>query len=828
MITDLRYAVRQLTKNPGFATVAILTIALGIGANTAIFSLLNQVLLRSLPIHDPERVVLLHFEGVSEGATQSDNGESVFSFPMYKEFRDRNQVFDGLIARASSTVTAIFNDNAERLHAEIVSGNFFEVLGVRPAMGRLLVSTDDLTPGAHPVTVLSYGCWTGRFGGSSSILNQTVRINGLPMTVVGVAPWHFRSVITGQAVDVYVPIAMKAQVTPWANDLNNPRSMWLSLFGRLKPAVTRRQADAGLAPLYRALLQEDLATMPTQPQRFRERFLANRLELRPASQGINQLEHTWEKPLLVVAALVGLVLLIACSNVAGLLVSRAAERQKEMAIRLALGSRRWLLVRQLLIESFLLSLVAAFLGLICSLWIVQGLIGLVPADSLGGWLTAEIDSRLLVFVCGLSVFTCLLFGLTPALSASRLKSALALKSPSGIASKAQARFRRLLVTTQVALSLVLLIAAGLFARSLTNLLRLNPGFRAERLLTFAINPGLSGYTDASTLPLFERLQDRLEALPGVTSVAAAQLTPLGNNNMSTSITAEGYQASEDEDIECELNLISPGYFQTMGVPLVAGREFTGADRADAPKVAIVNEAFAKYFFRDQSPIGRHILQSKGNAKPDIQIVGVVRNSKHSSLREKTARFYYLPYLQEPKSRRIAFFVRTTRDDITLPNEVRSLMREIDLNIPVVNLGWMQARVEESVYIDRLVAWLGGALGALAALLSAVGLYGVVAYVTTRRTTEIGIRMALGALKKDVLWLVMKEATWLAIAGTFAGSLISLALGRLIETQLFGLKAADPIVAGAAVALLSVIILLAGYIPARRAAQVDPMVALRCE
>jgi len=427
-----------------------------------------------------------------------------------------------------------------------------------------------------------------------------------------------------------------------------------------------------------------------------------------------------------------------------------------------------------------------------------------------------------------SLFTCLAFGLAPALSATRLKSALALKSASGIASKGQVRFRQLLVTTQVALSLVLLIAAGLFARSLTNLLRLNPGFRAERLLAFSINPRLSGYSNSGTVALFERIQDRLTTLPGVVSVAAAQLTPLGNNNMSTSITAEGYQASEDEDTQCELNLISPGYFQTMGVPLVAGREFTRTDHADAPKVAIVNEAFAKYFFQNQSPIDRHIVQSKGNAKPDIQIVGVVRNSKHSSLREKTARFYYLPYLQQPTGGRIAFFVRTTRDDTTLPNDVRSLMREIDLSIPIINLGWMQARVEESVYIDRLVAWLGGALGALAALLSAVGLYGVVAYVTARRTTEIGIRMALGALKKDVLWLVMKEAAWLAIAGTFAGSLISFALGRLIETQLFGLKASDPIVAGAAVALLSVIILLAGYIPARRAAQVDPMVALRCE
>lgn len=828
MLNDLRFALRVLGKSPGFTAVTVFTLALGIGANTAIFSLFHQVLLRSLPVHDPERTVVLHFEGVSEGSSQSDNGESVFSFPMYRDFRDRNQVFDNLIARASATVTVISNEEPERLKAELVSGNFFDALGIRPAIGRLLTSADDLTPGGHPVIVLSYGYWTRRFGGRSTLLSETLRVNGLPMTVLGVAPRPFRSVITGQTPDLYIPVAMKGQVTPWWNDLTDRRSSWLSLFGILKRNMTLRQAEAALAPVYRAILEEELGTMPTASPRFRARFQANRLELRPAPKGINQLQHQWERPLAVVLAMVGLLLLSACANVASLFISRMSVRQREIAIRLALGARRWQLIRQLLMESLVLSLASGLFGLVFSVWIVQGLIGLVPADALGGWLAAQIDVRLLGFACLLALVTCVMFGVMPATAATRLEVASALKSQAVNISKSHIRFRQVLVSTQVALSLVLLIAASLFVRSLFNLLQVDPGFRAERLLMLKINPGLSGYSDSGAAALFERLQRELRALPGVVSIAAAELTPLGNNNMSSSVTVEGYQSGEDEDTTCEVNLISPNYFQTLGVSLLSGREFTSSDNTLAPKVALVNETFAKHFFPNQSPIGKHLVQSKGNAKPDIEIVGVVRDSKHSGLSERVGRFYYLPYLQKPESRRLALFVRTAAERGALPTEVRRRIREIDSNLPVVDLGWMQDHVEESVYIERLVAWLGGAFGVLATLLAAVGLYGVIAYVTASRTTEIGIRMALGAQRRDVLWLVLHETLLLALVGAAVGLAGSLATTRLVAALLFGLSPTDPAMISLAVLVMILVAGLAAYLPARMATKVDPVVALRHE
>jgi predicted permease len=826
MYYDLRYAFRTLSRAPVFTAVAVLSLALGIGANTAIFSLLDQVLLRLLPVRDPEQVVVLHEAGVKQGSFSSDNSETVLSYPVYRDLRDRSQVFAGVIARAQASVTLIANDQAEQARAETVSGNFFDVLGVRPVIGRLLSASDDMMPGGHPVVVLSYGYWTRRFGTSTAILNQTVRVNGLPMTVVGVAQRSFHGLISGQTPDIYLTLSMKAQASPGWNGFNDYSMHWINLFARLKPGMHIRQAEAAIAPLYHALLEEENARMSGRPPRFRTQFLQNRLQLRPASQGINQLSRQWEKPLLVVMVMVGLVLLIACANVANLLVARAAGRRKEIAIRLALGASRWSLVRQLLVESLTLSLAGGLLGLVFSYWMTKGLIGFV--NSLGGWLQAHVDIRLLAFTFALAMITGVLFGLAPAISATRADVTPVLKDHGSSASKGQARFRRALVSAQVALSLVLLIGAGLFVRSLINLLHHDLGFRAEHLLLFSINPALGGYKNPDALALLDRIQDRLRALPGVVSVAASQGMPLSHSNSTGNVTVEGYNAAEDENTDCDHNLLSPGYFRTLGVPLVAGREFTAADTAAAPKVVIVNETFARHFFKGRNPLGHHMTPGAGTVKLDMEIVGVVRDSRYSSIREKTSRFFYNPLAQQRNWQRVSVAVRTAVDVPTLEAQARAIVREIDSNLPVFGARRMQVQVEESIYIERLIASLAAAFGALATLLATVGLYGVIAYMVARRTVEIGIRMALGASRRRILGLVMREVGLLALAGLVVGTPCALAGARYVESQLFGIRAADPWIIIGAVTALGVAAVLAGYLPARRAVTIDPLRALRYE
>ena len=825
MLHDLRFTFRSLSRTPVFTMVAILSLALGIGANTAIFSLLDQVLFRLLPIRDQERVVVFHFEGRMGGASQSDSDASVFSYPLYRDFRDRSQLFDGVIARSSSAVNIITNDQAEQAQVEIVSGNFFDVLGVRPVIGRLLSAGDDITPGGHPVIVLSHGYWTRKFASSTAILNQTIRVNGLSMTVVGIAPRNFRSVVSSHTPDIYAPIAMKAQLTPGVMDnLADRRAYWLNVFARLKPGVTWQQATAGMAPLFHTILEQEAAGRGRWSGRSLERFLAGKLDIQPASQGVNELKRRWETPLVAVMAMAGLVLLIACANVANLLIARAASRWREIAIRRAIGASRWALMRQLLIESLSLSLAGGLAGLILSHWIVKGMVGL--ALGLGGWVTPEIDARVLVFTFAVSVLTGLLFGLAPSISATGGDVAHALKDQGGSFSKV--RLRSVLVAAQMALSLVLLITAGLFVRSLVNLLHNDLGFRTERLLVFSINPALRGYRPSTALSLFDRLQERLKTLPGVVAVAAAQHIPLGHSSMGSSIAIEGYQAGEDEEMQARVNVISPGYFSTLGIPLLAGREFTAADADGAAKVAIVNEAFAQRYFKGRNPIGTHMARSNGNPKLDIQIVGVVRNSNFASVNEKTERYFYVPYRQQPSAQRMTFLVRASSDGTALPNGVRNAVREIDPNMPVVDQKWMAAQVEDSLYIQRLIATLSAAFGALATLLATVGLYGVMSYSIARRTPEIGIRIALGATPLRVIALVMRDAGLLALAGLVVGVPCALAAGRLIQAQLFGVGAADAFVIIGAAMALALAAMGAAYIPARRAASIDPLQALRVE
>ena len=828
LLQDFRYGLRMLAKNPGFTTVAMLTLALGIGANTAIFSLLDQVLLRSLPVAEPDRLVILHEAEWRSGWSTSDNSEMVYSYPHYKDVRDQIPLFDGVIARAGVPLSVTAAGTSERAQGEIVSGNYFPVLGVRPALGRLLDAGDDGLPGASPFAVLSYGYWSRRFGANPQVVGQNVVLNSYPFAVVGVAARGFNGLLKGQNVDVFVPIAMKRELTPGWNGLVERDIMWLNIFARLKSRISLKQTEAALQVKYRPLLETEIQSTKNPTQRFRERYLRQHVSLRPAAQGINQQAATWGEPLLLLMGMVGLVLAITCANVAGLLMAKGAARRREIAVRMALGARRRAVVRQLLLESLLLGVVGGLAALFVAVWSSQLLIHLLPEDTT---LAANLDARVLAFNIAVALGAGLLFGVLPALQAARTDISATLKGAAGgIASQlSHARWRKVLVAGQFALSLLLLVGAGLFGVSLIHLLTKNPGFEAENLATFAVDPLLNGYSKERSLTFFQDLERRLAALTGVTAVGAASGGPFDGSDRTGNVTVEGYRAHEDEDMQCAIDSVSAEYFHTMQIPLLAGREFTTSDGPAAPKVAVVNEQFAKFFFPGGNALGRHLAFGAGDVKLDIEIVGVVRNSYHDSLREKIDRFIYIPYLQETHSGSLHYYVRSALNATAFASQIRRAVAELESNVPVYHLRTVQSQIAESVYSDRLVAWLTSVFGLLATTLAAIGLYGLVAYTVARRTAEIGVRVALGADARSVLWLIMREVLVLASVGIALGIPLALALGRVIKSQLFGVAGGNfaLFVAGAALALLAAAA-TAGLLPARRATKVDPMVALRYE
>lgn len=828
---DVRYGLRVLAKNPGFTAVVVLTLALGIGANTAIFSLLDQAILRALPVKDPGRLVLVNDAEFRSGWSTSDNDAMVYSYPHYKEVRDGIPLFDGVIARARVPLSVASGGVAERASGDVVSGNFFSVLGVGPALGRVLVPEDDRVPGASPVAVLSYSYWQSRFGSDRDVIGRKISVNAYPFTVIGVAAPGFAGLLKGHNVDVFVPIAMKRQITPDWNGLVERDIMWLNIFARLKPGVSREQAEAAIQGPYHAILEAEIQSIKNPRATFRDRYLRQHISLRPAAQGINLLSQTWAKPLLVLAGCVGLVLLITCANVAGLMIAKAAGRQREVAIRLALGARRGAIVRQLVTETLLLGAAGGLVGLEVAWACCRLLIYLLPQDTAVAFSSA-LDGRVLAFNLGVSLLAGLICGLLPAGQALRADTAPTLKESSvGIAGRhAQARWRSALVVAQLALSIVLVVTAGLFAVSLKNLLQKSTGFQPENLLSFSVDPSLSGYTGPRELTFDQEVERRLKALPGVVAVGAARGGVFNGSDRGGNVTVEGYHARPDEDMQCAIDAVSAGFMSTLKIPLVAGRDFTEADGSGAPKVAIVNQQFTRFFFPGGNAVGHHLAFGAGDVKLDIEIVGVVRDNLHDDLREKVARFIYIPYLQDSHAgvSSLRYYVRAVGNPVAFTGNIRQTVRDMDSNVPLNQVQSVTSAIQQSIYGDRMVAWLGVAFGALAAALAAIGLYGLVSYTVARRTSEIGLRMALGASRPAILWMVFRKSLTLIATGAVLGLGLAFAAARLVSSMLYGLDTTSPLISVGATLLLAVVAALATYFPARRATRVDPIVALRYE
>jgi predicted permease len=796
---DVRYAARLLRRSPAFTTIAILCLALGIGANTAIFTLVDAALLRSLPVADPGRLVVV------QSLDPRGLGGSSFSYPQFADLREHAGAVADTFAYASIDLNLSAGDLTDAPKGLLVSDNYFAVLGVQPAIGRGFAPSDEA------VAVLSYRFWQTRFRGDASVVSRTVGLNGLPFTVIGVAPPRFFGVEVGSAPDMFVPLGMCDRLLPGAPRLPRPNNFWLNVMARLGPGVTLSQAAAYTDAVYHRGISEQASGMRANLVRMLE---ARRIVFRPGAKGMHSVGEQLGTPLVVLMTVVSLVLLIACANVANLLLARAAARRREIALRLALGAGRVRLVRQFLTESLALSTAGGALGVLFALWSSRVLTGFFANRVLD----IALDARVLGFALAASVLTGLLFGVAPALRGSRPDLTAALKGDgSRDAPDQRVRLGRFLVSSQVAVSLLLLIGAGLFIRTLGNLRAIDPGFRSDHVLLAALNPGLSRYSPDRTRTFYDALLDRVSRLPGVQSASLAD-APLLSGMYIDGLSVEG----GEQAAETSLRLVGPRFFETMGITVRVGRDFSPGDRSGSPAVAIINETIARKYFAGVNPIGRHVGLG---GTPEMEIVGVIADTKYRGLREPVPNTLYLPIDQAPSGPSRTLHVRTLADPGGMATAVREQVRAIDQKLPV-KMSLFADLVDENLAQERLMATMSGFFGGVALLLTSLGLYGVIAYGAQRRTREIGIRMSLGANRAAVVWMVLGECLVLVGLGVAAGGLASLWLSRLVSRQLFGVAPGDPATIVSAISFLIAVATLAAYLPARRASRVDPMIALR--
>ncbi len=834
VLQNVRYALRQLRKYPAFTAIAVVTLAVGIGANTAIFSIADQVLLRQLPVAEPDRLVMLKFTGSDTGHTSSYGGDSqqYFSYPMYRDLRDQNSVFSGMLSMFPAQVGVQWRNTPSLANSELVSGNYFSVLGIRPAMGRLLIPEDSATRGAAPVAVLSYRYWSQHFGSDQKVVDQTILVNGNPFTIVGVAQPGFDSVIAGTIPDFFVPITMKAQMTPQWDELEDRRSRWLNIVARLKPDMSVQQAEAGINPLWKSLRTTELESIPSRSQRFREQFVAkSHVTLLDASKGFSPLREVMRVPLLILMGMVGLLTLMATANVGSLLLVRAAGRTREMSVRYSLGATRRRVIGQLLIEGLALGLTGGACGLALSPLLARGLISFInPSATTAGMtsLSASPDIRIVLFCFAISVVASILFSLAPILQFYRPQVAPALRQQTGTAELSHARFRRLTVGLQIGLSLLLLVGAGLFSRTLANLKSSDVGFVTDRLLTFQLDPRLAGYQPAAVPALYKRLIDTLSSQPGVQFVGMTDDPVLARSDSTFSVHVPGYQAQEGEHMSFEWEHVTPGYFATLQLPLLMGRVFNDSDIPNMAKVVIVNQSFVRKFFGSpEQAIGKTF--SVGKSKDDaLHVVGVVKDAKHFSLHDVPVPIFYTPLFQDAEPNSVAVYLRTRQAPEAAGSGVRSAVAGIDSKLVVDSLQSMNDEIDTTLTSERMLSFLASCFGGVAIFIAAIGLYGVLAYSIAQRTREIGIRMAMGATRQAVIKMVMGEVLMITGCSVAVAVPLSIAIGNFVRGQLYGVSYRDPAVLVWVTLAIGVVALLAASIPARRAVRVQPITALRYE
>jgi predicted permease len=829
----LKLAVRMLLKTPFVSTVAILSLALGIGANAAIFSLFDQLLLRALPVPSADALVNLTAPGPSPGSTscnQSGDCTEIWSYPMFRDLEREQAVLDGIAAFRIFGASLSVDNEPSTGEGVWVSGGYFSALGVQPALGRLIGPDDDRVIGAHDVVVISDALWRDRFGARADIVGRTMGVNGRTMEIIGVTPKGFEGTTVGSRPLVYVSLAMRGAFsqTPFTG-FEERRNYWLYVFGRLKPGATLAQATAGLNAIYRPIIADIEAPLQQgMSDATMERFKAKQVVVSPGAKGQSSMHREARTPLLMLFAITGTVLLIACANIANLLLARGAGRATEMGVRLALGATRRHLLTQLLTESVILAMAGGLVSLIVAQWTMSGIAALLPPEA-SQTIAFSVDGGVILFSAGLAVATGLVFGMFPALHSTRADLITTIRAGAGqiAGGRAAARFRAALVTVQIALSMALLVSAGLFLKSLANVSRVDIGVSVDDMVTFSIAPGRVGYDTLRSAVFNRRVEEELAAMPGVTGVTSSMVPLLAGSNWGNDVRVQGFVCEADTDCNSNLNEVGPDYFTVLGIPMQSGRDINASDIAGATRVVVVNEAFVRKFNLGPDAVGKFMGPRRANGDSlNHLIVGVVPNFGYSSVKDSVPPVFYTPWRQDTRISSMSFYVRSSLPPEQLLTQIPALIKRLDPALPVEELKTMPQQVRENIFLDRMISILSASFALLATLLAGVGLYGVLSYSVAQRTREIGVRMALGAASRDVQGMVLRQVGGMVMVGGVAGVAAALAIGRLARSLLYQLEGHDPVVFGLAIGLLAAVAFGAGLIPARRASRVDPMHALR--
>ncbi|MGH7668038.1 MAG: ABC transporter permease [Gemmatimonadaceae bacterium] len=828
---NLKLAFRTLAKTPFITTVAVLSLALGIGANAGIYSIFEQILRAPLPVAHPDQLVNLGDPGPNPGSNscgQAGGCDVVFSYPMFRDLQKANTGLTGIAAHVLFGANVAYGDQTMTTDGLEVSGSYFPLLGLTPAVGRLFTPDDDRTIGANFMVVLGYGYWQAHLGGDRGVIGKTLKVNGQSMTIVGVAPKGFEGTTLGDIPSVYVPISMRTAMTPTWSGFENRQSYWAYLFGRLKPGVTIEQAKAAINAAYRPIITDVEAPLQKgMSDATMARFKAKTVTLEDGRRGQSTFRHDASTPILLLFSITAIVLLIACANIANLLLARAADRTMEMAVRLSLGATRLQIVAQLLTESIVLAVMGGVVGILVARWTLAALMSMLPPE-MATMMHFQLHLSIVWFAGAVAIGTGILFGLYPALQSTRPDLVTALRNNSGKLSgtRGAMRFRTTLATAQVALSMALLVSAGLFLKSLRNVSRVDLGINVDDVSTFSISPARNGYTNARSAIFFDRAEQELTAVPGVTGVTQALVPLLAGNNWGNSVRVEGYPTGPDVDNNSRFNEVGAGYFHVLGMPMLSGRDFTASDMAGTPKVAVVNEAFARKFNLGRDAVGKRM--SMGGNDLDMEIVGLVKDAKYASVKDSIPPVFFTPWRQDTARGGLYFYVRSAGNPEQVLRAIPGVIKKLDPSLPVEDLKTLQQQVKENVFFDRMITTLSTAFALLATLLAAIGLYGVLAYSVTQRTREFGVRMALGADGRSIRRMVLRQVGTMIAIGGVIGVAGAVALGLGARSLLYELKGWDPTVMVIAAVVLSVVALAAGYIPALRASRTDPMNALRYE